>query len=174
MLVLGMVIGVMLSETAISSAAPAPRSALRALGQTETAVTERINEVRAENGTRTLHVSKQLSRAARQHALSMARLGYFGHSSADGSNATRRITRFYNVRGATSWHVGEVIAWTLGTASADDLISLWLESPEHRRDLLLRRWREVGVGIIQAEAASGVYGNRDVTIVVVDLGFRHR
>jgi uncharacterized protein YkwD len=49
---------------------------------------------------------------------------------------------------------------------------MWLNSPKHRKTMLRTRWREVGVGAVQAGSAPGVFGGREVTIVTADFGVR--
>jgi uncharacterized protein YkwD len=128
-----------------------------------------INDLRRENGLSDLRTSRALTRAARAHASSMGRLGYFSHSSADGTSPIRRIVSFYGVHGS-SWAVGEVMVWATGVLSPARALAIWLASPPHRAQVLSRKYREVGVGAVHAEDAPGVYGGRDVTIVVVDFG----
>jgi uncharacterized protein YkwD len=133
-----------------------------------------INEARSTQKLRRLAVSRALVRAARQHALAMARLGFFSHSSADGSSSSSRITSFYPVSGAAGWAVGEVLLWGKQGMSAGRIVSTWLASAPHRAQVLNRRWRELGVAAVDVDNAPGVYGGRDVTIVVVDFGTRTR
>jgi uncharacterized protein YkwD len=133
-----------------------------------------VNDARRGGGLGKLRVSPALSRAARAHALSMGKLGYFSHSSANGSSPTRRITDYYHVSGASSWAVGEVMVWGNGRLGAARALEIWLASSPHRSEILSRRYREVGVGAVRAANAPGVYGGRSVTILVVDFGRRTR
>jgi uncharacterized protein YkwD len=50
-----------------------------------------VNKFRVAHGLAALHESPVLDRAARQHSLEMGRVGYFAHSSADGTVFWRRI-----------------------------------------------------------------------------------
>ena len=133
-----------------------------------------INEARSTHKLRRLAVSSELTRAARQHALAMGRLGFFSHSSADGSSSGTRITSFYGVSGSRSWAVGEVLLWGKRGLSARRVLASWLSSTPHRSEVLNRRWREIGVAALEVDNAPGVYGGRDVTLVVVDFGARGR
>jgi uncharacterized protein YkwD len=49
---------------------------------------------------------------------------------------------------------------------------MWLQSPEHRANLLSSQWREVGISVLHVPRAGGVYGGRAVTIVTSDFGVR--
>jgi uncharacterized protein YkwD len=135
------------------------------------AVGAAIGDVRASEGAAPLRSAPGLVRSARAHAISMARLGYFSHTSADGTSQNRRITSYYQVEGAVDWGVGEVLFWGSPRASARAVVSAWLASAPHARELS-RPWRELGVAALRVARAPGVFGGRAVTIVVVDFGRR--
>ena len=139
----------------------------------EQAVVQRINEVRAEHGLRPLALSSSLTAAAAQHSESMADLGYFTHESHDGTVFWQRIGQFYGTRGYTGWSVGENIVFGSEPLSADDVVQAWLDSPPHRRNLLSPAWREIGVGVVSATGAPGVFGGDDILLATADFGVRH-
>jgi uncharacterized protein YkwD len=132
---------------------------------------DRMNAARLERGKPKLAVSAQLSRAAAAHARAMAERGFFAHSDADGTPFWRRIGRYYRLSGYRSWRVGENLYWSPGTAAPAQVVSSWLRSPPHRRDLL-GTWKELGVAVVAAPDAPGFFGGKDVTIVVADFGSR--
>ena len=70
--------------------------------------------------------------AADAHAVSMGRLGYFSHTSADGTSFDRRIARFYSKTAYRSWMVGENLLFSSGHISSGEAVAMWLESPDHR------------------------------------------
>jgi hypothetical protein len=131
-----------------------------------------VNALRRQHGLVPLRRSASLAAAARQHSTEMANRGYFGHSSADGSSFARRIARFYPTAGYRSWWVGENLLWSMLPLDAARALDMWLNSPGHRRVILMARWREFGLGEVQAPSAPGVYGGRTVTIVTTDFGVR--
>jgi uncharacterized protein YkwD len=47
-----------------------------------------------------------------------------------------------------------------------------MNSPEHRANLLNRKWREMGLSAVHEVNAPGVYGGDEVTIVTADFGVR--
>ena len=51
-------------------------------------------------------------------------------------------------------------------------MQLWLNSPEHKANLLTARWREIGVSAVHVTAAPGAFHGLDVTIVTTDFGVR--
>jgi uncharacterized protein YkwD len=133
-----------------------------------------INAVRAQHGLRPLRISLRLNAAARQHSTQMAASGYFSHSSADGTAFWRRIGRFYGSGGYRYWSVGENLLWASPSVDAGGMVKMWMGSPEHRANLLGRRWREIGLSAVHVASAPGVYGGREVTIITNDFGVRAR
>ena len=126
-----------------------------------------INGARAEHGLRALRASRMLESAAVRHARSMARFGFFAHRSRDGSTPRDRIIRA--APRLASRGVGEVLLWRSPGPSPDQALSMWLASPPHRAVLLDRGLRLIGLVALEADAAPGVFGGRDVTIVAADL-----
>jgi uncharacterized protein YkwD len=114
-----------------------------------------INDVRAEHGVRALRPAARLRELATAHATRMAADGFFQHSSA--------------VRHLSTYPVGEVLLWTTGPLSASEAVRRWLASPAHRATLLRRGFERLGVAVVHAAGAPGVFGGRNVTIVVVDF-----
>ena len=103
----------------------------------------------------------------------MAAQGYFAHESADGSAFWKRIQRFYTSSPWRSWSVGENLLWSSPDVDAQGALQLWLNSPEHRANLLAPSWREIGVSALHVAAAPGTFHGLDVTIVTTDFGVRH-
>lgn len=126
---------------------------------------EQINGARQASGLRGLRISSALRRAATAQARWLTRSGSFTHSSADGSSPATRIRRYY--RGSL---VGETLLWGSPSLDAAQALERWLASPAHRRVLLDRRFREIGLSAVSAEDAPGTYSGLDVTVVVADLG----
>lgn len=162
-------------------AAAAPSSGTAPHGRATTArfatafqlsVIAEINAVRRSFGRSRLTLSTQLVRAGQQHARELALHGLFAHEWSDGSPFGNWIQRFYP-RGATRyWSAGENLAWSTPDLSPASAVELWLASPAHRRTLLDKNWKQVGVGVVRAGAAGGVYGGGDVVIVAGEFGVR--
>jgi uncharacterized protein YkwD len=143
-----------------------------ALSSLERTVLVDINTLRAQHHLAKLSFNPQLTTAARVHTEQMAKDGYFAHESADGSAFWKRVQRFYASSPWRSWAVGENLLWSSPGIDSRGALRMWLASPEHRKNLLDPRWREIGVSAVHAEQAPGVYGGRDVTIVATDFGVR--
>lgn len=103
-------------------------------------VLELTNERRARAGLRPLKLNAKLSAAAQAHSESMAHNDFFSHIGSDGSTAAARVAR----AGYNAAATGENIA--AGYASARTIVSMWMNSPGHRANILSRRAKEIGIG----------------------------
>jgi uncharacterized protein YkwD len=166
------------TATVSSTAAGATSAAKSSTASVQLSAADRnlvtdVNEIRTQRGRSSLGISAGLARAALAHALSMARNGYFSHSSSDGSPFWKRLLRYYPARGYARWRVGENLYWSTRTDSVAAITTAWLASPEHRR-VLLFNWVQLGIAIVDVPNAPGVYGHRTVRIAVADFGIRSR
>jgi uncharacterized protein YkwD len=137
------------------------------------AVLSEINSVRTSHSLRPLRLATKLTAAADQHSREMGARGYFEHSSADGTSFWKRVARYYGSAGYRYWSVGENLLWSSGTLTPAAAVTMWMNSPPHRKNLLERNWRQVGLSVRQFAGAPGVYQGLDVTIVTADFGVRH-
>jgi uncharacterized protein YkwD len=131
-----------------------------------------INAIRRSRGLPAVRRSTGLSRAAVAHVRALATGGLFTHDWDDGTPFATWIQRYYPPLPGTSWLAGENLVWATDRLDAGQAIAAWLASPPHRRILLERSWREVGVGTVLAQEAPGAYGGRNVVIVAADFGTR--
>jgi uncharacterized protein YkwD len=131
-----------------------------------------VNSFRVAHGRDRLRVCSRLISSARQHSLQMGRVGYFSHSSANGTPFWRRVEHYYSARDYSYWAAGENLLWAAGAVSAGRALRMWIMSPEHRQNLLSRQWRQIGVSAVQVRHAPGVFHGRTVTIVTADFGVR--
>jgi uncharacterized protein YkwD len=157
-------------------ASPAGASSQRpaaSLSSLEQGVLADINTLRRQHGLAPLRVSVSLSAAARQHSSEMAVRGYFSHNSANGASFDKRIARYYPIGGSHYWSVGENLLWSSPDVNAGGALEMWWNSPEHRKNMLTARWREIGLSAVHVASAPGTYGGREVTIVTTDFGVRH-
>jgi uncharacterized protein YkwD len=95
----------------------------------------------------------------------MVTSGFFSHTGPGGNSPATRIARYY--RGS---RVGEVIFWQEPRATPEQAIATWLASAAHRRIALGSAFRQVGIAAVHMANAPGVYGGRNVTVVVADFG----
>ncbi|HSX22096.1 MAG TPA: CAP domain-containing protein [Gaiellaceae bacterium] len=137
--------------------APAAFAAPSTLSSAEAGILASVNETRAAHGLAQLTLDPTLIRAARSHSTDMLRHDYFAH----GSFASRLIS--FNARGPV---IGENLAWGAGSfASPATVIREWLQSPEHRANLLRPGYRRIGIGA----AIGGFLGHGGATVFTADF-----
>ena len=97
-----------------------------------------INQAREAKGLKPVRLDRRLWRAARHHTRDMLRRHYFAHGAT-----SDRLSRYVHGGGV----IGETLAWGSGSyASPASTVRSWLNSPPHRRILLDRDFRFVGIG----------------------------
>jgi uncharacterized protein YkwD len=142
--------------------------------QLEEAIAAAINSDRRARGLRTLRSSRQLSAAAAAHARSLGLAGAFTHDwpLVPRSPFGRWITRYYGAKQRRPWSAGENLLWAEDNLEPGEALTLWLNSPSHRKILTAPYWRELGVGVVRADDAGGVFGGRTVLIAAAEFGAR--
>jgi uncharacterized protein YkwD len=102
---------------------------------TEAGIVRALNNARASYGLPTLRASRGLARAADAHSKTMRRANRMGHG-----DYSRRVRRYVRTR-----KVGENLAWMSG-CNAGAIVHMWLKSGPHRKIMLSRSFRRIGVG----------------------------
>ncbi len=128
------------------------------------------NQARANNGLPPLCVHPDLTEAARFHSQEMLDKGYFSHDSRNGESVKARLERFgYAFAGHPYWKYGENVSWGSGDlGAADRRFDEWMDSPEHRANILDKNFSEVGIG-----ARTGTFEAQDgAKMYTVDFGTR--
>jgi uncharacterized protein YkwD len=118
-----------------------------------------INRARSRHNLPPLKLNRKLSRAARQHSRDMVRRQYFAHNSLDGRSPFTRMRATRYVPRNASWTLGENIGWGQGPLGEPiALMRAWMHSPGHRANILSRRFRDVGIGIVVGAPVHGRTG----------------
>ena len=143
-----------------------------AMGALQSGVLSDLNAIRRAHGLVPLELSSSLSAAARQHSVEMASVGYFSHNSANGSSFDRRIARYYPIAHSSYWSVGENLLWSSPDVDAGGALNMWMNSPDHRANILNGKWRQIGISAVHVTEAPGVFGNAPVTVITTDFGVR--
>ena len=97
------------------------------------------NQFRAQNGLGPLQVSPVLEAVAEAHGRDMAKKGFFSHTGSDGSSVGKRAKR----QGFKYCLIAENIA--KGQRSSEAVMQSWIGSKGHRKNMLQRKAREIGV-----------------------------
>jgi uncharacterized protein YkwD len=92
--------------------------------------------------------NSQLLHAARDHSSDMAQNNYFSHDDLDGTTAPRRI----KAAGYHSTFVGENIG--AGQPTVESVVAHWMHSPDHCKNLMNPKFRNVAVACARNDAAT--------------------
>lgn len=130
------------------------------------------NKTRAERDKPRLCIQQQLQKAARGHSADMIRKDYFSHDSQDGTTFEERVKREgYTSKGMSVYRIGENLGWGSGAQSSPESIhKAWMKSDGHRKNLLNKGFKQVGIGVTAGEYKS----YKDSKMYTVDFGFRRR
>lgn len=134
-----------------------------------------INRERARFGRRPLAASAALNVPAQSHSRQMVEESFFDHVSPAGSSVVTRVKRLSNYinKRTARYAVGENLAWGSGDlATPAEIVKSWMHSPGHRRNILERRYRDIGIGVVSG-APQDVRGGRAGTYTTV-FGQRSR
>ena len=155
------------------AASPADAVTVRSADRLERNVLARVNVVRKNHGLKALTARPRLQNAGNAHAANMARNGYFAHEWSNGASFSRWIRRFWPGPGYSSWSAGENLYWEGPSTTARRVVGAWMNSPGHRKNMLSRNWRYLGVGAVKAINPGGAYKQVDTAfIVALELGNR--
>jgi uncharacterized protein YkwD len=177
--------------TSCTAPAPAPKDGSASQAQSATAVKRQfsatstpnlaralaaeVNRIRRAHKLRPLAFSTHLTSAGTAHAHALAASGQFTHAwPTTGRLFGSWIRGYYPSRGFRSWSAGENLLWASPGFTPASAVQQWLDSPMHRRVMLSRGWRELGIGVVSAAAAPGQFGERDVQIAAAEFGVRRR
>jgi uncharacterized protein YkwD len=126
------------------------------------------NQIRRERGLPAFCVHPKLQKAARAHSEDMIRRDYFSHDTKGRQeSACERIRRYgYN------WQLcAENIALGSGSSGEPDSIMRgWMRSEGHRRNILNRKLREIGIGTHTGTFTYEGTDYKDTTMYTADFG----
>ena len=103
-------------------------------------VLKKINAVRKKHGKSALIMDKKLLKAAMKRSYEIS--VYFSHERPNGSDWYTICNKSY----------GENIA--SGQKSASQVVSEWMDSPGHRKNILNGSYKSIGIGVVKI---NGVY-----------------
>jgi uncharacterized protein YkwD len=151
----------------------------------ETQIHELINRVRQEHGLSDLGTDRALASVARAHSTDMAVHGYFGHVNLNEMDPTSRgAAAGYTCHKAADPYYTYAIAenlyatyryssvllldgratgysWTSEEAMAEEAVDAWMNSPDHRDNILDPGMGREGIGV--------AFGQGDMVFVTQDF-----
>lgn len=107
-----------------------------------------VNAERAQHGLAPLRPNAQLASAAQGHSADMVAHQYFDHTTPSGVSFETRIFDSGYASPDGGYALAENIAW--GPQGADTpatIVGLWMQSPEHRANILNPEYRDAGMGV---------------------------
>jgi hypothetical protein len=122
-------------------------------------IVSRTNQERLTAGISTLKTNPALDQAAQAKAKDMFDHNYWAHVSPTGVQPWS----FIKSSGYTYLHAGENLARDFSDASS--IVSAWMASPSHKKNLLDPRFQDIGVAVLDGQI-NGV----ETTIVVQLFG----
>jgi uncharacterized protein YkwD len=133
-----------------------------------------MNAERTARGLGRLQAEPLLGRVAASYARQMVRGRFFDHTSPGGSTMLARIKTTSYLRDVASWSVGENLAWGSGSlATPRATVRAWMQSADHRANLLDRHFADVGIGVAVGAPIALDPGELGGTYVT-DFGRRRR
>jgi hypothetical protein len=119
-----------------------------------------IDAERVAQGLDALDIDVRLVVAAQGHSADMLATGNYSHTGSDGSSYADRIA----AAGYPGSGVGEVIAWTMGEGTPEQVVAMWMGSQAHRDLLLSANIRHIGVGVASSEYWTVNVGSADAAL----------
>ncbi len=117
------------------------------------------NEERSKSGAGPVTVNSQLNQAAAAKAADMFANNYWAHTSPKGVEPWF----FVSQSGYKYQHAGENLARDFSSASS--IVSAWMNSPTHKKNLLDGRYTDIGVAVVD-----GFINGVETTLVVQLFG----
>ena len=109
-----------------------------------------LNQERARFGRKPLADSAALTVPAQRFAQLMVNQRFFGHVGPTGDSVLVRVKRQSNYfsRRTLRYSVAENIAWGSGELGSPlEVVDFWMHSAGHRRNILDRTYRDIGIGV---------------------------
>jgi uncharacterized protein YkwD len=132
-----------------------------------------VNQTRRAHGLDPLSWQRNLDVAAGWHANDMVDKGYFAHTAPDGDSLAERLDRVNFIPAHSDrWSAGENLAAGRGPGGTPAaIVDGWLNSPEHRVNLLDPGFTMVGIGVTRGWPQEGASQSNSMTIDM-DMGWR--
>ena len=126
---------------------------------TASTLTSLTNAERVKTGLPALRESQFLRTSARLKGEHMIRYDYFEHTSPNGVAPWA----WFDAAHYAYVNAGENLA--IDFTTAESVVTAWMRSPGHRRNILSTQYDDIGMAVV-----SGEFEGRDTTMVVLHLG----
>jgi uncharacterized protein YkwD len=124
---------------------------LRDVDKVRNQMLAQVNELRRKAGAQPLQLDPVLQKAAQAHAQDMLARGYFAHKSPSDTTVRERARS-----AGYDWRtIGENIAE--GQTTVDEVLTTWMGSPGHRKNILEPRFQDLGIGLVTGKTRDGEY-----------------
>lgn len=112
-----------------------------------------LNAERTARKLRPLKSERRLTAAATAHSQDMVKRKFFAHDSPSGSKFNTRIADAGYRPGVI---LGENVGTGVGTSALPRVVvDTWMKSPPHRANILQKRYKEIGLGIVLGTPKGG-------------------
>ncbi len=148
LLALGLV-GAIVARVYLSRTTPLSPEEVAGLGLQEADILKLVNDQRTRAGLNPLKFSPRLAVIARGHSYDMAIRRYFAHNSPEGSTPAERVHGVGIEYQALAENI-YMDDFHDSDGLATRAVKGWLNSPEHRANMLSSAFTESGVGIARS------------------------
>ncbi len=121
------------------------------------------NLERGKRGLSKLRWNGDLTRVAKKYSRTMVAGHFFSHYSAGRRDHMDRISRSAYTPTTGCWTAGENLYASVGRSTPRQLLSAWMASPTHRRNILTRGWHDFGLGVSKTSPD----GTKGLTVVAL-------
>lgn len=129
-----------------------------------------LNKERSARGLKPLHFDKKQQKAAVKHNRLMIKKNCFSHLCPGEKDLVGRVAATGYLPCSCSWGVAENLAWGMGTtASPAAVVNAWMNSPDHRVNILNPRYDEVGIAVSDGNPAGS---GGPASTYTADFGFK--
>jgi uncharacterized protein YkwD len=133
-----------------------------------------LNGERKRAGRPPLHRARRLDRSAARHTRDMVDRGYFAHQREGGPTVLQRIRQADYFGEVRSGLYGENLGYAPPeNASAREMTDAFSVSDYHRRTMLYRRFRDVGIGAAYVDPDPAFYPDWPAVVFTLDFGRRY-
>jgi uncharacterized protein YkwD len=142
------------------------------LGRIGASITCLINAARADDGDPALESAAELRVPGQGMSDDMVERKFFSHRTPEGAGVADRIRPTGYLPDHNRWVVGENLGWGSGSlATPRAMVRGWMNSPEHRANILAPDYEDIGVGLTMGSPTTDREGG---TTFAIEFGTRDR